>query len=89
MADEIIEELWKIKDGIAHEYAYNVDALVAHIKAKGLSAGQKVRGPEGNEIRRTKRRRGKINGKSPNQALELTDRSWPRRFAARPLAAAT
>jgi len=43
MADEIIEELWKIKDGIAHEYAYNVDALVAHLKAKSLSAGQKVK----------------------------------------------
>jgi hypothetical protein len=42
VADEIIEELWKIKDGIAREYAYNVDALVAHIKAKSLSAGQKV-----------------------------------------------
>ena len=42
MADEIIEELWKIKDGIAQEYAYNIDALVAHLKAKGLSAGQKV-----------------------------------------------
>lgn len=42
MADEIIEELWKIKDGIAHEYAYNIDALVAHLKAKGLSVGQKV-----------------------------------------------
>lgn len=42
MADEIIEELWKIKDGIAHEYAYNIDALVAHLKAKGLSAGQRV-----------------------------------------------
>lgn len=43
MADEIIEELWNIKDCIAHEYAYNVDALVAHLKAKGLSAGQKVK----------------------------------------------
>ncbi|OGQ99871.1 MAG: hypothetical protein A2511_15840 [Deltaproteobacteria bacterium RIFOXYD12_FULL_50_9] len=42
MADEIIEELWKIKDGIAHEHAYNVDALVAHLKAKVLSPGQKV-----------------------------------------------
>jgi len=42
MADEIIEELWKIKDGIAHEYAYNIDALVTHLKAKGLSAGQQV-----------------------------------------------
>ncbi len=42
MADEIIEELWKIKDGIAHEYACNIDALVAHLKARGLWAGQKV-----------------------------------------------
>lgn len=41
MADEIIKELWKIKDGIACEHAYNVDSLVAHLKAKGLSAGQK------------------------------------------------
>lgn len=42
MADEIIEELWKIKDGIAYEYGYNIDALVAHLKAKGLAAGQNV-----------------------------------------------
>ncbi len=42
MADEIIEELWKIKDGIAREHAYSVDALVAHLNAKGLSPGQKV-----------------------------------------------
>lgn len=42
MADEIIEELWKIKDSIAHEHAYNADALVDHLKAKGLSPGQKV-----------------------------------------------
>ena len=42
MADEIIDELWKIKDGIAQEYGYNVDVLVAHLKAKELSAGQKV-----------------------------------------------
>lgn len=41
MTDKIIEELWKIKDGIAREYGYNVDALVAHLKTKGLSAGQK------------------------------------------------
>lgn len=42
MADEIIEELWKIKDGIAHEHGYNVDALVAHLKAKGILPGQKI-----------------------------------------------
>lgn len=42
MADEIIEELWRIKDGIARDHAYSVDDLVAHLKAKGLSLGQKV-----------------------------------------------
>jgi hypothetical protein len=42
MADEIIKELWKIKDGIAHEYGYNVDVLVAHLKEQELSSGQKV-----------------------------------------------
>ena len=42
MADEIIEELWKIKDCIAHEYTYNIETLVSHLKAKGLSTGQKV-----------------------------------------------
>ena len=42
MADQIIEELWRIKDGIAHEYGYNVDMLVAHLEAQGISTGQKV-----------------------------------------------
>ena len=42
MADEIIEELWKIKDGIAQEYGFNLDSLVAHLKARELSSGQKV-----------------------------------------------
>lgn len=34
MADEIIKELWKIKDGIAKEYGYDVKALVAYLKTK-------------------------------------------------------
>ena len=34
MADEIIEELWKIKDGIAEEYAGDVRALVAHLRTR-------------------------------------------------------
>lgn len=42
MTDEIIEELWQIKDGIAREYGYDVDALVAHLKAQALSPGQRV-----------------------------------------------
>jgi hypothetical protein len=34
MADEIITELWKVKDAIAKEFGCNVKALVAHLRAK-------------------------------------------------------
>ncbi len=34
MADEIIKELWTIKDAIAKEYDFDVKALVAHLRAK-------------------------------------------------------
>jgi hypothetical protein len=34
MADEIIKELWTIKDAIAREYGCDVKALVAHLRAK-------------------------------------------------------
>jgi hypothetical protein len=33
MADEIIRELWQIKDAIAREFDYNVEALVAHLRS--------------------------------------------------------
>ncbi len=34
MADEIITELWKVKDAIAEEYGCDVKALVAHLRTK-------------------------------------------------------
>jgi len=34
MADEIIEELWRIKDDIANECGYDVKAFVVHLKDK-------------------------------------------------------
>ena len=34
MADEIIEELWAIKDTIAREADYDVDKLVALVQAR-------------------------------------------------------
>jgi len=34
MADEIITELWKVKDAIAKEYGCDVKAIVAHLRAK-------------------------------------------------------
>ena len=33
MADEIIQELWRIKDEIAQEHSYDLDALVAHLRS--------------------------------------------------------
>ena len=32
MADEIIRELWQIKDAIAREHGYEMDALVTHLR---------------------------------------------------------
>lgn len=34
MADEIIKELWKVKDAIAKEYGCDVESFVAHLRAK-------------------------------------------------------
>jgi hypothetical protein len=40
MPDEIIKELWKIKDSIAEEYGWDVNALVAHLKNRERGVGQ-------------------------------------------------
>jgi hypothetical protein len=42
MSDEIIKELWQIKDGIAREYGYDIEALVAHLQTKKTTEGQRV-----------------------------------------------
>ena len=42
MADEIIKELWKIKDGIADEYGYDVKALVSYLKTKNSEEDHKI-----------------------------------------------
>jgi hypothetical protein len=42
MADAIIRELWDIKDRIASEFDYDVDALVAHLRAIGSKSGRPV-----------------------------------------------
>jgi hypothetical protein len=34
MADEIIKELWQIKDRIAYEHSYDLDALVAYLRSR-------------------------------------------------------
>lgn len=42
MADEIIEELWRIKDNMAREHRYDSDAFVAHLQRKQRSANRQV-----------------------------------------------
>ena len=42
MSDEIIMELWRIKDRIAREHGYDIDALVAHLQTKNRAEGRQV-----------------------------------------------
>ena len=42
MADAIIKELWEIKDGIAREHGYDVDALIAHLQARPNAVKRQV-----------------------------------------------
>ena len=42
MSDEIIEELWRIKDSIAREHGYNIEALVAYLQSKEKAEGRQI-----------------------------------------------
>ena len=42
MADEIIRELWRIKDSIANEYNCDVKAFIAHLRGKKHEGDQRV-----------------------------------------------
>ena len=42
MSDEIIKELWQVKDSIAQEHGYDIEALVVHLQTKKRKKGQKV-----------------------------------------------
>jgi hypothetical protein len=42
MGDMIIEELWGVKDAIAQEYGYDVDALVSHLREVTRPYGSRV-----------------------------------------------
>jgi hypothetical protein len=42
MPDEIIKELWQIKDSIAREHGYDIKTLVAHLQTKERPEGQPV-----------------------------------------------
>ena len=42
MSDEIIKELWQVKDSIAQEHGYDIETLVAHLQTKKRPTGQQV-----------------------------------------------
>ena len=42
MSDEIIKELWQIKDNIAQEHGYDIETLVTYLQTKKRMEGQKV-----------------------------------------------
>jgi len=42
MADEIIQELWKIKDEIAYEHNYDLDSLSAYLRTRKRPGNQKA-----------------------------------------------
>ena len=42
MSDQIIEELWQIKDSIAREHDYDIESLVAHLQTRQQAAGRQV-----------------------------------------------
>ncbi|MBI4768679.1 MAG: hypothetical protein HY787_29515 [Deltaproteobacteria bacterium] len=42
MANEIIKELWKIKDDIAEEFGYDVKAFVSKLRAKKKEEDKRI-----------------------------------------------
>ena len=42
MPDELIEELWQIKDSIAREHGYDIDALVARLQMRERMESRRV-----------------------------------------------
>ncbi len=42
MSDEIIRELWRVKDELAKEFNYDIDALVAEIRRRDKESGEDV-----------------------------------------------
>lgn len=45
MTDEIIKELWHIKDNIAREHGYDLEALVAYLQDKERAGDHHVIDP--------------------------------------------
>jgi hypothetical protein len=45
MTDEIIQELWRTKDGIARDHGYDLDVLVGYLRGKERAGDRHVTDP--------------------------------------------
>ena len=42
MTDEIIEELWQVKDNLAKQFNYDIDALAAELRRRQKEPGRVI-----------------------------------------------
>ena len=42
MTDEVIQELWRVKDGIARDHGYDLDALIVHLRSREQNCGHRI-----------------------------------------------
>ena len=42
MSDEIIEELWQVKDSLAKQFNYDLDALAAELQRRQKESGRRI-----------------------------------------------
>ena len=63
MVDETLKELWAIKDDIAREHGYDLDALVAYLRSKPKSSNPDVSQPNNTgNAKHSEQQRGAISG---------------------------
>ena len=62
MADEIIEELWRIKDDMAREHGYDIKRLAAYFQRREREGGRQVLGLRGE--RGSREESGSVQGES-------------------------
>jgi len=46
MSDEIIQEVWRIKDCMAKKFNYNIDALAEELRKRHKKSGRKAINPK-------------------------------------------
>ena len=75
MPDEIIEELWRIKDEIAREHGYDVESLAAYLQSKERTEGRQL-------VDLQSLRKATGQGESPKSPIRLSKGDKSRKWEA-------